>query len=1147
MTSERQPVQELLERTRARWRRLVWLRTMCRAALAAALVLACVAVAGSWLTRAPALLAGLGLLGVVLMVTAVLWGFWPAREHPTDARLARFIEERVPDLDERVVSAVHLVSGDLPGGRPELADAMLADANRAVSSLDPASIVPPGVLRRAALQALAAGVVLGLVMFASRNVSRRTFDAVSLAMFPERVVLDVVPGNARVQVGAQLTIEARLAGNRAPVVARLLRAGAAAVDGWQAQEMSPGGAGQFTSRLDGVAETFRYRVSVGSITSPTFTVDVVKPPRVKRIDVEYSYPKTLGLAPRLEEDGGDIYAPAGTEVRVRVYPDRPASGGRLVLGAGAAVNLLVGTDGSLSGPLQVAQDNSYRVSLVDAEGLESAGDTEYFVRMIEDRPPEVHVSKPARDRRVTRLEEVDIEVEAHDDFGVERLDLVYGVRGGAERIVPLGFPRRSTSVTGKHTLFLEDLDVAPGDFISYYARARDLPRGKRSSEARSDIFFLEVKPFEEEFTLLESQAGAGGSGRNHQIDDLVAAQKEIIVATWKLDRRAQLAGAKSEQDIKSVAAAQTELKTRVQEVASAFRATTMRDPRRRTPQGGRGPQGSLPGPQLAEEDAMTAAAAAMGKAATSLNGLRTGEALPAEMEALNQLLRAQAEITKRQVQRQQAGRGSGGNRSDADLSTLFDRELSRQQQTSYENAATPVQGDQQDASALDDIKDLARRQDELLQRQRDLLRDRDSMDAEAVKRELEKLTRDQSELRQHAEDLARKLGQTGRGGQVGRAGQAGQAGKDGDPARAMSGISEEMRTAAGNLRRQDASRASERSARALERLRELERTMRAGTPDDRRRALGDLQLEARQLAETERQIASEADRIGQGRPDGDALRRLAGEQERAAERTRRVQEGLKQQAGSDTGAAGGRGGKTPSTGLEKAAGEAARDLDRQRILERLQQAASAMRAAGDPSARDSVGGEQSRLKAAAESGRQVAKSLDDLADKLASVDPAFDAESRKLSGQLARARELRERLDSLDAHIEALGKSNGGAAGLGDQMSREMQQIQELLDQLKSEDKDRLLHAGRGTTFEAPGRMILSAPGTEAFKQDFAKWHELKKQASVALQGAETELARRLQEKQSKDRLAAGADDKVSREYQQQVDRYFRALAAKKK
>ena len=51
--------------------------------------------------------------------------------------------------------------------------------------------------------------------------------------------------------------------------------------------------------------------------------------------------------------------------------------------------------------------------------------------------------KPASDRRVTRLEEVDIEAQAEDDYGIDRLDLVYSVRGGAEKVVPLTIPRGS--------------------------------------------------------------------------------------------------------------------------------------------------------------------------------------------------------------------------------------------------------------------------------------------------------------------------------------------------------------------------------------------------------------------------------------------------------------------------------------------------------------------------------------------------------------------------------------------------------------------------------------------------------------------------------------------------------------------------------
>ena len=81
-----------------------------------------------------------------------------------------------------------------------------------------------------------------------------------------------------------------------------------------------------------------------------------------------------------------------------------------------------------------------------------------------------------------------------------------------------------------------------------------------------------------------------GGGRG-SIDDLVNAQKEIVVATWKLDRRAQTAkGAKSEQDIHSVSRAEAEFRTRVEQTSSTFRESTMRDPRKRQPQRGRGGQ-----------------------------------------------------------------------------------------------------------------------------------------------------------------------------------------------------------------------------------------------------------------------------------------------------------------------------------------------------------------------------------------------------------------------------------------------------------------------------------------------------------------------------------------------------------------------------
>ena len=77
------------------------------------------------------------------------------------------------------------------------------------------------------------------------------------------------------------------------------------------------------------------------------------------------------------------------------------------------------------------------------------------------------------------------------------------------------------------------------------------------------MFFLEVKPFNEEFVQAQSQA-MGGGGQSTQIDALIAAQKEIINATWNLERRS--AAGRSAEDIKAVGEAQAELKARVEQM-----------------------------------------------------------------------------------------------------------------------------------------------------------------------------------------------------------------------------------------------------------------------------------------------------------------------------------------------------------------------------------------------------------------------------------------------------------------------------------------------------------------------------------------------------------------------------------------------------
>ena len=101
-----------------------------------------------------------------------------------------------------------------------------------------------------------------------------------------------------------------------------------------------------------------------------------------------------------------------------------------------------------------------------------------------------------------------------------------------------------------------------------------------------------------------------------------------------------------------------------------------------------------------------------------------------------------------------------------------------------------------------------------------------------------------------------------------------------------------------------------------------------------------------------------------------------------------------------------------------------------------------------------------------------------------------------------------------------------------------MREVQQLADQLGRDNQQ----MGGGTPEN--WRPSVSAPGTEGFKQDFAKWESLKKHLLLAVERTEGSLSNELHAREMKDRLNAGGTEAVPEAYREQVEQYYKALAA---
>src|SRR5947208_10521073 len=132
-----------------------------------------------------------------------------------------------------------------------------------------------------------------------------------------------------------------------------------------------------------------------------------------------------------------------------------------MLDDGSRISLSAASNGVLSAKVPIQKDGVYHIAAIEG-GEDVRLSEDYFIEAQKDRPPEIKLTRPGRDYKASPIEEVAIQVEAKDDFGLKSVDLHYSVNGGPEKTISMGTAGVKT-VTGNHTLALEDFKLEPGD------------------------------------------------------------------------------------------------------------------------------------------------------------------------------------------------------------------------------------------------------------------------------------------------------------------------------------------------------------------------------------------------------------------------------------------------------------------------------------------------------------------------------------------------------------------------------------------------------------------------------------------------------------------------------------------------------------
>ena len=802
------------------------------------------------------------------LIAVLVWVLIRPLLHLNRSRTAAQIEKSVPAFDGRVETLVDQTSGN-KGEKPNPLIDLLAEDTWRIAETAPARYVA-GIGRVFAYMGVAVAAFAFLFWLGHSGPGYWGYGASQLwagwlepgASPLYQIVVE--PGDTTIRQGSDLLIAAETIGFEATTM-QLFAKFSSSVDWEQASMQRQLEGSGFEFAFAGVREPLRYYVSAGGIRSEEFEVNVVQMPHVEHLKLTYHYPAWTGMKPLIEDPGGDIRAVAGTEVEVEIETDKPLTEG--ILRVNSEESLRLEPDGlRTTGRLKVGKEGEYFVAaMYKGEIVRLTQD--FFISVVPDKKPVVKFLRPGRDSKATSIEEVATEFQARDDFGLRSFDLHYSVNGGEFQKEPLLDRRGRRESKASHTFYLEEMDsdyseaegvideqlspaanLQPGDLVSYYAVARD---GKTA--VQTDMFFIEVRPFELEF--FQRQASGGGlMGSGGEQTQISRRQKEILTATWNLIQESKDPEGQSKAEIRENALLLSEIQLKLRDQAQ----TLARRVKAR----------QLLGTNKDFEafvENIEKAAEHMGPAGLLLKEQKLTESISPEQKALRHLRRAESIFRRIEIS---FGRGGAGGQGGRDLADMFELEMDLEKNQYETGARSPQQLEREIDEALEKLRELAKRQEKLAERQRASQAPTFSprWEQEMLRREAEELRRRLEELHQRQQAAQRNSGQQQSGQQSGQQSQ----GQSGQQSQQQSGQPSGQQQSS---RQGSGSAGSSRLQSVIRNLQQAAQDMRASqsasgqqnSPLGRqqsqayaRRALDELEEALRKLADRRRQQASSA-------------------------------------------------------------------------------------------------------------------------------------------------------------------------------------------------------------------------------------------------------------------------------------------------
>ncbi|MBM80476.1 MAG: hypothetical protein CMJ78_07775 [Planctomycetaceae bacterium] len=813
---------------------------------------------------------------------------------PNRLEIARMVEAKFPELNDRLLTALEQQPDLQTGGFSFLQNQVIKEVLDHGANHSWGHAVAPGKLARAACWNVACLMIFLAVNGAFLQFGDSyQFDAANFALTkreatgPEALSygITVEPGDTSIERGTSLLVLARFA-NSLPSSAILV----VSIEDAEKRIALTKSLDDpvFGGRIPGIQMEGKYCVEYDDQRTKDFTVKVFDYPRLQQADATIHHPSYANREDKVIQDTQSVTAVEGSQVTWACHFNKPVAAADLVSESNEHLEL-VPADADPLKPLEgddvlsevfvvkltPKESGRYKLIVIDDEGRENKNPPELVMNVINNRPPELKIASPKKDLRVSPLEEVELAASAWDDFGLTGFGVIYSLAEKEPQTINMtvGEEEAAEESIMNHLLSFESLDAKPDQLLSYYFFADDIGPNGESRRTFSDMFFAEVRHFEEIFRQGQSPQGQqqqqqqqSPAGSNAQkAEELMTLQKQIIMATWKVIRReiSETPTSEFEPDTKLLVESQQAALKKAEELAEKLQDAKSK------------------GFIATVTEHMDRAIEQLLVAHDNSKIASLPPALQAEQAAFQALLKLKAREHKVMQQRQSSSSSSQSrsqsSRSQQQLQQLqLDNKKNRyESQQSAQKKAPPANKEQ--LQILNRLRELSRRQGDLNRRLKELenaLREaKNEEQREELKRRLKRLREEQQELLRDVDKLRNRMDQPQNQREMT------------ESKKQLDQTREQVRQASEKLEKGQVSKALNSGTRAERDLQKLRDDFRKQTAGQFAEAMKDLRNEARELAENQEDLSKKLNQKDQPKTAG--LRRKNTREE--------VEKGLKEQ------------------------------------------------------------------------------------------------------------------------------------------------------------------------------------------------------------------------------------------------------------